>query len=167
MAKRCKVGRKACKIHDQEEAIQMRYLLHVIISERNTNDPNQETKLKRKLIFWRTFWKMRSKGGSGSRVQYPSKCFKLVLMFLDRGSPSKVPLNGWLSYYSVACTLAAELRIVLDDWTVSINIYTVPFYVKCMVQRACCHWRLNSNVLMYLDRWHQFHQFRNYDFWSV
>ena len=59
----------------------MRCLLHGIVLEGNTNDLNQQMKLKGKLMYGEPLGKVNFKGGFASRVQFASKCFELVLMF--------------------------------------------------------------------------------------
>lgn len=58
--------------------VNMRCLLHGIILEENTYDPNQETKLNGELIYWRTILEGRVQGSLVQRFNLPKIALKLV-----------------------------------------------------------------------------------------
>ena len=73
----------------------VRYFLHGISLERSTIGPNPVMKLEGEHMFWRIVCKVQGfKGGSCSRVQFASNCFKFVHMFLKYGPQYKVPLRA-------------------------------------------------------------------------
>ena len=77
------------RVQDQERG-KMRCLLHGINYEGNYNGPYQDMKLKGELMFRGTVLEGKGQG----KVQIKSSIFfKLVPMFLDRGPPSKAPMN--------------------------------------------------------------------------
>ena len=104
--KRCKLDQKFLNEGPRPTKDKTKCLLYDIILKGNTNDPDQEMKLKEELIVWRTIRKI----GSCSRVQFASNCFNVVPIYV---------LGPWTPHLQQPLVLLCVL--VLSCWKTKVH----------------------------------------------